>query len=77
MSIRKSFLMIHISRWPVCGTCEYWVGERDLRFYGGKLYAVMVEAPPAGRCMAHNNVHMNGGCSAKSCSAYNQWHKLP
>ena len=42
----------------VCCTCEYWNGQRELDFKYNRVYAVLAQSTPQGRCFAKGNVLM-------------------
>lgn len=61
----------------VCCTCEYWNGQRELDFKYNRVYAVLAQSTPQGRCFAKGNVLMSFGYSGDCCGSYKRWHKLP
>ncbi len=59
----------------ICSTCEYWGGERDLDFRGGKLLYVQAQYNPQPRCTGPK---LNTSQAATNrCTEYKRWHKLP
>ncbi len=62
----------------VCCTCEYWNGERELNFIPGqKLYAIMAQCVPPGKCAARNNITTLYCDLRTTCKTYKRWHMLP
>ena len=74
--VRKGPIPEFMWRKAICGTCEYWGGERTLDFQNNKLMYIQAQYYPQPKC-AGAYMDTSQGSANRACAAYKRWHKLP
>ena len=57
----------------LCGTCEFWVGEREPNFYGSAV--VLPDQSTRGKCFCLSGPHQRADrySNNSTCGCYRKW----